>query len=712
MNEIIPNPQGVNILRLVYPGPRGATGPAGAPGEEGAPGPQGIQGNPGAAGDDGDNGWSPVFAVVADGQREVIQITSWTGGTGTPPASPVYVGASGFVTDIALASNIRGPSGGAATNVPLTDGPNITWNLATAPHASVTLAGNRTMSVPTNMLDGGDYILRVKQDSTGSRTLTFPSAFRWENNTAPTLSTAPNATDVFRFTSDGASVFGTVSKNYSPPIVSGAIKVAIIGDSIVGQNSAFTRGGGAAYITAITKAANPQYTKAGKDFLVGDTLLTNCLNTMTQANFSIAKVASVVDTNNYTMDGPDTTGFGTFSGNSGKVTPLAGATLGFGDMPAGFWGNTQFIMGQRFDYTLAGNAGIPSETSGLIRTRLLNSVSPTAGYKLVLLSVGTNDASSLVSLPTYQTNVNGSISDIHGMGSRVVICTVTPKNGESDTQKDLRDAYNSWIRTLASTTPGQEVYVADCYTAVATAPARGEWQTGFATDGVHPSQKGAFAMAQAIAAALIPVYGIGTWTLKAGNQLLNPTFSGTGGTVSGMFANTGAATNWTFAAVGNNSMIRSLSKNGADEQVVGLNPGGGLSNSEGVNITQTILAANLIVNNWYVAEGLVALDSFVGTDNLTRLEMGVYSNTAGSKSIALGTLSGTNLVGYADAAIVTISGQRFLHFKTQPCQFLSGEASLSIRFRQFINATVNGATSSLRIKAAQLYTVGSTNPYA
>lgn len=63
------------------------------------------------SGQDGDNGWSPQFAVVTDDQRRVLQVSGWTGGTGTEPASGLYVGATGMVSDIADAINIRGASG-------------------------------------------------------------------------------------------------------------------------------------------------------------------------------------------------------------------------------------------------------------------------------------------------------------------------------------------------------------------------------------------------------------------------------------------------------------------------------------------------------------------------------------------------------------------------------------------------------------------------
>lgn len=64
--------------------------------------------------EDGKDGWTPVFALVADNLRIVQQVIDWTGGTTTKPAVGQYVGPSGFTTNIANAVDIRGPAGGAA----------------------------------------------------------------------------------------------------------------------------------------------------------------------------------------------------------------------------------------------------------------------------------------------------------------------------------------------------------------------------------------------------------------------------------------------------------------------------------------------------------------------------------------------------------------------------------------------------------------------
>lgn len=92
-------------------GDTGDTGPQGIQGPQGAQGVQGIQGPAGTNGTDGDDGWSPVFAVVTDGERRVLQVSDWTGGTGTKPTTGQYVGSTGLVALIEDGIDIRGAAG-------------------------------------------------------------------------------------------------------------------------------------------------------------------------------------------------------------------------------------------------------------------------------------------------------------------------------------------------------------------------------------------------------------------------------------------------------------------------------------------------------------------------------------------------------------------------------------------------------------------------
>jgi len=97
----------------------------------------------------------------------------------------------------------------------LSDGANISWDLSNG-HGSVTLAGNRTLDNPTNQTAGQWYILKVAQDSTGGRTLSWGSTYKWTDGIYPVLSAGANAADVFYFWSDGTNMYGTtIGFNFS-----------------------------------------------------------------------------------------------------------------------------------------------------------------------------------------------------------------------------------------------------------------------------------------------------------------------------------------------------------------------------------------------------------------------------------------------------------------------------------------------------------------
>lgn len=97
----------------------------------------------------------------------------------------------------------------------LTDAATIAWNLQTQQTAKVTLGGNRTLGAPTNMIDGGTYILKVTQDGTGSRTLAYNAVFKWPGGTVPVLSTAAGAYDYLTFVSDGTNMNGVIQKAFA-----------------------------------------------------------------------------------------------------------------------------------------------------------------------------------------------------------------------------------------------------------------------------------------------------------------------------------------------------------------------------------------------------------------------------------------------------------------------------------------------------------------
>ncbi len=69
-----------------------------------------------------------------------------------------------------------------------------------------------TFTAPTNPCN---ILLVLKQDSTGSRTVTWPSSVKWPGGTAPTLTTGANSIDIIAFYFDGTSYYGVDSLNFS-----------------------------------------------------------------------------------------------------------------------------------------------------------------------------------------------------------------------------------------------------------------------------------------------------------------------------------------------------------------------------------------------------------------------------------------------------------------------------------------------------------------
>lgn len=62
------------------------------------------------------DGWTAIIANVVDGEFIVQQVVDWIGGSGTKPDVDVYIGETGFVSDIGDATDIRGAAGSDGTN--------------------------------------------------------------------------------------------------------------------------------------------------------------------------------------------------------------------------------------------------------------------------------------------------------------------------------------------------------------------------------------------------------------------------------------------------------------------------------------------------------------------------------------------------------------------------------------------------------------------
>jgi len=107
-------------------------------------------------------------------------------------------------------------AGQRGTITALTDGTNISVNLASSNNFSVTLGGNRTLDNPSNIVAGQSGSIFLTQDGTGSRSLAYGSYYDFAGGTAPTLSTSSGAVDRIDYiVRSSTSIHCVFTANYS-----------------------------------------------------------------------------------------------------------------------------------------------------------------------------------------------------------------------------------------------------------------------------------------------------------------------------------------------------------------------------------------------------------------------------------------------------------------------------------------------------------------
>jgi hypothetical protein len=123
------------------------------------------------------------------------QSTAYHFGLGTTnPTEALYVADKAYIQSSYSAID---------TNV---DGATITFDLDAANTHTVTLGGNRILAL-SNANVGQHFIIRLVQDGTGSRTVTWFSTIKWPGGLVPTLTTTGGKTDVFGFICTAANTY-------------------------------------------------------------------------------------------------------------------------------------------------------------------------------------------------------------------------------------------------------------------------------------------------------------------------------------------------------------------------------------------------------------------------------------------------------------------------------------------------------------------------
>ena len=145
----------------------------------------------------------------------VISSISNTGTLTLPTSTDTLVGRA--TTDTLTNKTLTNPTVTNYVETPYSanSGTAITLDLANGTVQIITLTGNATVTMPT-AVSGKSFIMYLKQDATGSRSVTWTTV-KWAGGTAPTITGTPSRMDIYSFFSDGTNWYGvTVGQNYTP----------------------------------------------------------------------------------------------------------------------------------------------------------------------------------------------------------------------------------------------------------------------------------------------------------------------------------------------------------------------------------------------------------------------------------------------------------------------------------------------------------------
>lgn len=159
---------------------------------------------------------SPTLVTPALGTPASGVLTNCTGlpvgggGTGTTTST-----GSGSVV-LSSSPTLVTPTITNYTETPFSDntGASITVSLANGTLQILTLTANSVITMPS-AVSGKSFMLLLKQDATGSRTVTWTTV-AWPSATAPTLTTSASKLDILSFVSDGSKWYGAMGgQNYT-----------------------------------------------------------------------------------------------------------------------------------------------------------------------------------------------------------------------------------------------------------------------------------------------------------------------------------------------------------------------------------------------------------------------------------------------------------------------------------------------------------------
>jgi hypothetical protein len=165
-------------------------------------------------------GTSGDYTAVSAGGTGVGTLTGLAKGNGTSAFTAAVAGTdytSPTSTETMTNKTLTNPTVTNYVETPFTANSStaITLALTNGTVQIITLTGNATITMPT-ATSGKSFIMFLKQDATGSRTVTW-STVKWAGGTAPTITSTASRMDILSFFADGTNWYGvSVGANYTP----------------------------------------------------------------------------------------------------------------------------------------------------------------------------------------------------------------------------------------------------------------------------------------------------------------------------------------------------------------------------------------------------------------------------------------------------------------------------------------------------------------
>jgi len=150
------------------------------------------------------SGFNALTTTQADAKYVALAGSQTVTGAKTFTSAVTMTGNATFTGSVQVSTAVN------VNTVTLTDAASIVPSFDSGNTFVVTLGGNRTLAAPTSAGIGQSGSIRVIQDATGGRTLSYNSAYQFVSGSAPTMDTSAGAQSILVFSCRSATTIDAV----------------------------------------------------------------------------------------------------------------------------------------------------------------------------------------------------------------------------------------------------------------------------------------------------------------------------------------------------------------------------------------------------------------------------------------------------------------------------------------------------------------------